>query len=79
MAIKQGDKYEKPRYDEIIDRIEYQYLKLDGTLEFPNSFEGDLLKIVYKSINIEVGEYCKRCEKRSHNIAYHVCIAKRKY
>ncbi len=35
------------RHQEIIDRVYYMYLQTDGTIEFPNSFEGDLLKIAY--------------------------------
>lgn len=35
------------RHQEIIDRVHYMYLQTDGTIEFPNSFEGDLLKIAY--------------------------------
>ncbi len=35
------------RHQEIIDRIHHMYLQTDGTIEFPNSFEGDLLKIAY--------------------------------
>lgn len=35
------------RHQEIIDRVHYMYLQNDGTIEFPNSFEGDLLKIAY--------------------------------
>lgn len=35
------------RYQEIIDRVHHMYLQTDGTIEFPNSFEGDLLKIAY--------------------------------
>nr|WP_279389726.1 hypothetical protein [Enterococcus faecalis] len=34
-------------HQEIIDRVHYMYLQTDGTIEFPNSFEGDLLKIAY--------------------------------
>ncbi len=51
MKTPKGDRYTKPRFEEIINRIEYQYLKTNGIVEFPNSYEGDLLKIVYKSIN----------------------------
>ncbi|GEU27892.1 hypothetical protein QuyetLC_22590 [Bacillus anthracis] len=35
------------RHQKIIDRVHYMYLQTDGTIEFPNSFEGDLLKIAY--------------------------------
>ncbi|TKM83416.1 hypothetical protein DVW54_05750 [Enterococcus faecalis] len=35
------------RHQEIIDRVHHMYLQTDGTIEFPNSFEGDLLKIAY--------------------------------
>ncbi|MCO5440427.1 hypothetical protein NG874_12215 [Enterococcus faecalis] len=37
------------RHQEIIDRVHYMYLQTDGTIEFPNSFEGDLLKIAYRT------------------------------
>lgn len=37
------------RHQEIIDRVHYMYLQTDGTIEFPNSFEGDLLKIAYEN------------------------------
>ena len=32
----------------IIERVQYMYLKTDGTIEFPNSYDGDLLKLSYK-------------------------------
>ena len=32
---------------EILDRMKYHYFKTDGTYEWPNSAEGDLLKMVY--------------------------------
>ncbi|HAP5383585.1 TPA: hypothetical protein IUZ93_001820 [Enterococcus faecalis] len=35
------------RHQEIIDRVHHMYLQTDGTIEFPNSFEEDLLKIAY--------------------------------
>lgn len=35
------------RHQEIIDWVHHMYLQTDGTIEFPNSFEGDLLKIAY--------------------------------
>ncbi|MDH5055812.1 hypothetical protein [Enterococcus faecalis] len=35
------------RHQEIIDRVHHMYLQTDGIIEFPNSFEGDLLKIAY--------------------------------
>ena len=40
---------EQCRFQEIIDRVNYKYLKTGGTIEYPNSYEGDVLKIAYKS------------------------------
>lgn len=37
------------RHQEIIDRINYQYTDINGNVNFPNSFEGDVLKIAYKT------------------------------
>ena len=39
-----GRRMSELRHQEIIDRVHYMYLQTDGTIEFPNSFEGDLLK-----------------------------------
>lgn len=36
---------------EILDRINYFYRKIDGTFVFPNSAEGDLLKLVHRLLN----------------------------
>ena len=33
---------------EIIDRVHYMYSRTDGTIEYPNSYDGDLLKIAYE-------------------------------
>jgi hypothetical protein len=38
---------------EILDRLEYFYYLTDGTMRFQNSAEGDILKLVYKYLNIE--------------------------
>lgn len=35
---------------EIIDRMNHFYLQTDGSMKFPNSCEGDLLKLVHKFI-----------------------------
>lgn len=35
---------------EIQDRLTYFYLQTDGSYDFPNSREGDLLKMVHRSI-----------------------------
>ncbi|CAB4151203.1 hypothetical protein UFOVP585_4 [uncultured Caudovirales phage] len=37
------------RPQEVIDRIEYKYKQMDGTIDFPNSYEGDVLRIAYKT------------------------------
>lgn len=34
--------------EEIKDRLDYFYKQTDGTYKFPNSAEGDLLKLVQK-------------------------------
>lgn len=33
---------------EIIDRIRYRYTHIDGEIVFPNTFDGDVLKIAYR-------------------------------
>lgn len=33
---------------EIINRVHYMYMTIDGKIEFPNSYDGDVLKIAYK-------------------------------
>lgn len=38
----------KQNANEIVDRIHYMYLQTDGSIDWPNSFEGDLLKTSYK-------------------------------
>ena len=35
---------------EALDRMHYMYLRTDGSMQFPNSFEGDVLKIAYNEI-----------------------------
>lgn len=39
----------RQRYNEIIDRVCYMYMEANGEINFPNSFEGDLLKLAYKT------------------------------
>lgn len=36
-------------HQEVIDRVHYNYLTTRDSLDFPNSFEGDLIKIAYTS------------------------------
>jgi hypothetical protein len=38
---------------EINDRINYFYLQIDGNYDFPNSKEGDLLKMVNKLLKMK--------------------------
>jgi len=38
---------------EILDRINYMYFRTDGTHQFPSSYEGDLLAMVYKYLKDE--------------------------
>jgi len=33
--------------DQQMERIELYYKQIDGTMKFPNSLEGDLLKVTY--------------------------------
>lgn len=37
------------RHQEVIDRIEYMYKDIDNNINFPDSFDGDVLKIAYES------------------------------
>lgn len=37
------------RHQEIINRIEHMYRDIEGNINFPNSYDGDVLKIAYKS------------------------------
>lgn len=46
MTDRELDKPKQPQ--EILDRLAYFYKQIDGTYNFPNSAEGDLLKMVYK-------------------------------
>ncbi len=45
---------------EIIDRINYAYLNIDGSIDFPNSYDGDILKLAYQaateSLSIKEGK-----------------------
>lgn len=50
---------------EIKDRLNYFYKRVDGTMTFPNSAEGDILKLVYKYIYEKEVKVCscgKGCE-----------------
>lgn len=38
------------RIQEIDDRLKVYYFQLDGTMDFPNNREGDLLKLVFLAI-----------------------------
>ncbi len=38
---------------EILNRMKHFYMKTDGSYEFPNSVEGDLLKMVYKLLSLK--------------------------
>lgn len=39
-------------FQEVRDRIDYFYLQTDGTYNFPNSAEGDLIKMVHEQLDI---------------------------
>lgn len=36
---------------ELKNRLQYFYLKIDGTYDFPNSAEGDILRMTLKLLN----------------------------
>jgi hypothetical protein len=42
---------------EILDRMNYFYRKTDGSMNFPNSCEGDLLKMIHKFLYQPSNEY----------------------
>lgn len=54
-ALKETEEGVIERKQEVLDRMNHYYLQMDGSMDFPNSREGDLLKMVYdellKSIN----------------------------
>ena len=37
-------------HSEFIDRVNYMYKKTDGDIQYPNSYDGDCLKMGYKEI-----------------------------
>lgn len=51
--LKNKEQKEKLQ-QEIKDRINYFYLQIDGSYDFPNSKEGDLLKMVNKMLVMKV-------------------------
>lgn len=48
MTEKTAEWYQK----EIGDRFQHFYMQLDGSYNFPNSLEGDLLKMTHKMLNL---------------------------
>jgi hypothetical protein len=38
---------------ELLDRLQHFYGKTDGTMDFPNSLDGDMLKLTYKFLTRE--------------------------
>jgi hypothetical protein len=38
---------------EVLDRMHHFYLQIDGSMKWPNSAEGDLLRMVYKAVSGE--------------------------
>lgn len=48
------------RPQEVINRIEYKYMQTDGTIDFPNSYEGDTLRIAYKTAKFIEQKYIRR-------------------
>lgn len=55
------------RHQEVIDRVRYRYTDIDGRINFPNSYEGDLIKIAYanalESVEVPVTAEDKVYEK----------------
>lgn len=50
-------------------RFRHFYGQTDGTYDFPNSLEGDLLKMTFKMIYLPSAEnYCKTCDENSFSI-----------
>lgn len=47
--LQKNKKY-KCAKQELLNRINYMYLKIDGTYDIPNSFEGDIIFILLSSI-----------------------------
>lgn len=39
----------RERHQEVINRIEHMYKDIDGNINYPNSYDGDVLKIAYES------------------------------
>jgi len=71
------EKILNPSKSEFLNRCNYFYLKLDGTYDFPNSKEGDLLKIGMKEIEFLLelfkqqlethdGKFCRFCGDPIH-------------
>lgn len=62
LITKSGDQWLRERTPdelrrEILDRMNHFYRQTDGSMKFPNSCEGDLLKMAYKFLhNTERGE-----------------------
>jgi hypothetical protein len=47
-ALEAKDLEHKKAFQEVLNRITYFYMKTDGIYEFPNSAEGDLLKMIFE-------------------------------
>ena len=47
----------RKHFQEIKDRCEFFYKQIDGTFKWPNSQEGDILKLTYKLIKKYEGEF----------------------
>ena len=50
-SIEQAKEEEREKFKEVQDRMMYFYLQIGGKYLFPNSKEGDLLKMVHELLN----------------------------
>lgn len=58
-----GSRWTKPELErEIKDRMAHFYGQTDGSMSFPNTAEGDLLKLVYRLLS-ENSEVCNEGEQ----------------
>ena len=51
-----GDRTTKELRDEILNRINYQYYTHSGKYEFPNSCDGDVLRMTFKLLKAQKEE-----------------------
>ena len=54
ISYEKGREERRKEFEEVKNRLEYFYLQTDGTMNFPNSAEGDIFKIIYKILNLSI-------------------------